>query len=137
MKKIIISIIIFFICCFTLQLLMAQDKPVPYPSGYEPDNPSVSPSVSPSKKSSATRTPVVILPPLPVSTQIPLSADTPLPSPGEQWQMKRELFLRIKNEFYSKGIFIAFPQLTVWLNHDNSFKSIFSYFSLSEISKQY
>ncbi len=39
-------------------------------------------------------------------------------APSEQWQMKRELFLRIKNEFYSKGIFIAFPQLTVWLNHD-------------------
>jgi len=37
-------------------------------------------------------------------------------APSEQWQLKRELFLRIKNKFDEKGIEIAFPQLTVWMN---------------------
>jgi len=79
-KRIISIIIIFFICCFTLQIQAAQDNRVSSMSGIEPDNPSVSPAVRPYSKSSATRTPVVILPPVPVATQIPLSVDTPLPS---------------------------------------------------------
>ena len=39
-------------------------------------------------------------------------------APSEQWQLKRELFLRIKNEFKEKGIVIALPPLAAWLNHD-------------------
>ncbi|MEQ8173077.1 MAG: mechanosensitive ion channel domain-containing protein, partial [Candidatus Eremiobacterota bacterium] len=78
-KLIIISIIIIF--CLSFFPVMSQESPVPSQSGNDPNNPlsELSPSVLPSSKPYATKTPLVLLPPLPVSTKMP-DMSTPLPS---------------------------------------------------------
>jgi small conductance mechanosensitive channel len=40
-------------------------------------------------------------------------------APNEQWQLRRELFLRIKNKFDENNIVIAIPQLNVRMNDIN------------------
>ncbi|HPZ07623.1 MAG TPA: mechanosensitive ion channel family protein [Candidatus Eremiobacteraeota bacterium] len=80
-RKIVSLTIVLFICFFPAQILVSRETPVPSPSRNEPNNlfTTVSPSI--------TKTPVVILPPRPVSTQIPSGTCTPVPyinlSPGE------------------------------------------------------